>query len=61
MTLHLTAARLGKEAGRRRGITTTFHQIDRRSKELPARHARASSAEGEGRRGNLFSYASIAL
>ena len=61
MILPLTAARFGREAGVMRGATTTFHQSNRRSKGLPARHARASSAEGEGRCGNRFSYASMAL
>jgi hypothetical protein len=61
MILVSAAARFGKEAGLMRGATTTFHQSNRRSKGLPARHARASSAEGEGRCGNLSSYASMAL
>ena len=55
------AAGFGREAGDIRGATTTFHQSNRRSNAPPARHARASSAEGEGRCGNLFSYASMAL
>jgi hypothetical protein len=61
MILPLAPARFGKEAGLTRGATTTFHHNNRRSKGLPARHARASSAEGEGRCGNRFSYASMAL
>jgi hypothetical protein len=61
MILYLIVARLGKKTGLMRGITTTCHQSNRRSQGVPARHARASSAEGEGLCGNLFSYASIAV
>jgi len=43
-----------------RGITTTCHQISRRSQGVPTRHANASSAVGEGLSGNLRSYLSIA-
>ena len=57
----LATARFGREAGLMLGATTTFHQSNRRSKGLPARHASASAAEGEGRFGNLSSYASMAL
>jgi hypothetical protein len=56
---HLTGARLGNQAGFTRGITTTCHQIKRRSHGVPARHANASAAVGEGLFGNLSSYLSI--
>ena len=61
MILSLATGRFGWEAGLMRGATTTFHQSNRRSKGLPARHARASAAEGEGLFGNLSSYESMAL
>ena len=43
-----------------RGITTTCHQINRRSQGVPTRHANASAAVGEGLFWNLRSYLSMA-
>jgi hypothetical protein len=59
--LHRIVTYLGRRTGFLRGVTTTCHQMTRRSQGLPACHAKASAAVGEGLWGNLFSYASIAL